>query len=90
MKTWKVHDFSQGYGMGIEEDRGEMFLNFNFGGLTFIIYHTKVINIARARNLLMTERYHQSDKLNNFFNLTYPFSRHQLSSEMNSVSNLSS
>ena len=59
-------------------------------GIKFIIYHTKVINIERERNLIMTERCHQPDKLNNFFNLTYPFSRHQLSSEMNSVSNLSS
>lgn len=61
--------FFKGHTMAMKRQKGST-SQIQLSRTKFSAHHTKVLNIARLMNLIMTEKCHQSDKLNNFSNLT--------------------
>lgn len=61
--------FFKGHTMAMKRQKGSS-SQIQLSRTKFSAHHTKVLNIARLMNLIMTGKCHQSDKLNNFSNLT--------------------
>ena len=69
LKRDKFLIFFKGHTMAMKRQKGST-SQIQHSRTKFSAHHTKVLNIARLMNLIMTEKCLQSDKPNNFFNLT--------------------